>query len=156
MKGMDPVALIKFENGSYNFNIGHPGFYSIAILGGGFVKEARRVNVELTSNDSHPVEVRTNNISFRFLKEKQIGTDHWGFSAQTTGNYTIVFSSLENLEVKKSMLWSKRLFESNLPADHIKILIYKTTMPLYRLAAIVSLVFGIGLILSGILLNLNV
>ncbi len=154
LRSMNKIAVFNFEDASHEFKIEKPGYYSISILGAGFVREVERVVIKLTLDNSNSPEVGVNKIVPRFIKEKQMGIEYWGFSTDSIGWYFITLSNLEHVEAKSSMLRSKRLFESPIDHSNLRIFIHQSIPPLHKLISIVSLIFGTGLIVFGLLAEL--
>jgi hypothetical protein len=151
IRSINPIAVFNFEDASHEFKIQKPGYYSISILGAGFVREVERVIIKLTLDNSNSLEVDVNKIAPRFTKDKRIGIEYWGFSADSIGRYIITLSNLQHVEAKSSMLRSKRLFESPIDHSKLRIFIHQSIPPLHKLISIVSLIFGTGLIVFGLL-----
>lgn len=150
---INPITAFKFENASHEFEVEKPGYYSISILGAGFVREVQRAIIKLTLNNGDTLEVEVNKIAPRFSKENRIGIEYWGFSTSNIGRYFITFSNMEHVEAKSSMLRSKRLFESPIDHSKLKIIIHQSIQPFHKLISIVSLILGVGLVLFGILVG---
>lgn len=150
-RSINPVATFKFEDASHEFQLEKPGYYSISILGAGFVREVQRAIIKLTLKNDHTLQVGVNKIAPRFSKETRIGIEYWGFLTDDTGRCLITFSNMEHVEAKSSMLRSKRLFESPIDHSKLQIIIHQSTQPFYKLTSIVSLILGTGLVLLGVL-----
>lgn len=153
IRSINPIAVFNFEDASHEFEVEKPGYYSISILGAGFVREVKRVMIKLALNNGDAIEVDANKIAPRFTKDKRIGIEYWGFSTNNAGRYNITLTNLEHLEAKSSMLRSKRLFESPIEHSKLRIFLHQSIRPLNKLISIVSLILGVGLIVSGILLG---
>lgn len=148
--GKKTVAIFEFVDAEREFDIKKPGFYSVSIAGAGFLRDVEKVNIRLT-HDGHLLAVNRYALAPRFRKEGTMGVECWGFSARSLGRYIVTLSNLEKIEAKSSMLRSKRLFESPIDHGNLRILVHESRRPIYKLISIVSLVFGIGLILIGII-----
>jgi hypothetical protein len=145
-----PIAVFNFEDGNYPFEIQKAGYYSISVLGAGFIDFEQRVIIKITSGESDASNVRVNYLLFSSTREGQKEVQCWGFSIRHTGNYTISFSNLDQTEGYHYTLRSKRFFESPIDHSKLRILIHRSVKPAYRLAAILALILGVNLIFHGI------
>lgn len=146
------ITVFSLDNCPKQFEILSKGYYSIAILGAGFIREKEKVDIKLVLNENQIIDVNANKFAFRFIKDKKTAIEYWNFVTSDAGSCELAFINVENIEAKKSMLKSKRLFQS--PIDHGKLkgLVYKTINPIYRLISIVIFVIVTSLILFGVTL----
>jgi len=149
-QGIEPVGIFNFEDATNEFEIQLPGYYAISILGAGSIHETEKIVLQLLINTNQILEVNTNAIATRFRNDGKIGTEYWGFTTADTGPCVLTITNTARAEAKESMLISKRMFED--PIDHkkLKLLIYPTIRPLYKISRIISLVLGVNLIVIGI------
>lgn len=145
-----PIAVFRFEDATHQFEIDKPGYYSISVLGAGFIHLVQRVAIKITSDDSDASNVRIRHVTFFSTTEGRKEIHCWGFSISHAGKYILKISNLDQIDAYSSMLRSKRLFES--PVDHskLRILIHQSVKPTYQLAAMLALILAINLIFHGI------
>ncbi len=138
-----PSVVFDFEDGTYEFDIESPGFYSIAVLGAGFVGKFEQVRVQV-EDENGSTEVEPYIIALRVSKGAQMATGCWYFKAETPGHYRLSISNLGAVEAKSSMLPSKRIFQSPLDRRELNILIHKSIAPLHQVFIIIGFVIGFG------------
>lgn len=145
-----PIAVFRFEDATHQFEIDKPGYYSISVLGAGFIHLVQRVAIKITSDDSDASNVLIRHVTFFSTTEGRKEIHCWGFSISHAGKYILKISNLDQIDAYSSMLRSKRLFES--PVDHskLRILIHQSVKPTYQLAAMLALILAINLIFHGI------
>jgi len=153
---INPIAVFNLEDNSHEFEIQRPGYYSISILGAGFVRELQSVASKLILNDLDDLEVGVHLLAPRFRKDGRMGIEYWGFSTSGIGRCTITLSNMKYIEAYDSMLMPERMFES--PVDHsrLKVIIHPSAQPLYKYISVVSLVLGVWLVVIGILVGLDI
>lgn len=144
-----PIAVFNFEDGEYPFEIQEPGYYSISVLGAGFIQLVQRIIVKITS-ERDGSNVRIRHVTFYSTTEGRKEIHCWGFSIHHAGSYTISFSNLDQIEAYRSTLRSKRFFESPMEHSKLRILIHRSVKPIYQLGGMIALFLGVNLILYGI------
>jgi hypothetical protein len=102
-----PIAVFNFEDARHQFKIARQGYYSISVLGAGFIDLEQRVIIKIASDESNASNVRVNYLAFSSTREGQKEVQCWGFSIRHAGNYTISFSNLHQIEAYRSTLRSK-------------------------------------------------
>jgi hypothetical protein len=153
---INPIAEFNLEDNSHQFEIVSPGYYSISILGAGFIRELQSVSSRLTLNNLYDLEVCVHKLAPRFTKDNRIGIEYWGFSTNGIGRCMITLSNVQYIQAYGSMLNSKRVFESAVEHSRLKVIIHPSIRPVYKFLSIVSLILGVGLVLSGIILGLDI
>ena len=153
LKGMriNPIGVFNLEDNSHEFEIERPGYYSISILGAGFVRELQRVTIKLTLNNVYDLEVGVHMIAPRFRKDSRMGIEYWGFSTSGIGRCTITLSNMEYIEAYDSMLIPQRVFESPIDHSKLKVIIHPSLPPIHKVASVFSLILGVWLVVAGIL-----
>jgi hypothetical protein len=149
-RGNNPVADFNFKNGTYDFELKSEGYYSVSILGAGFISERQRIDVTLRQGEDDPVKVKPNWPAVRFTKNGEVGMEHWGFSTVKPGHCVLSFENLEDLEVK-SAVEIKHVFNAPVQPDNLKILIHASAHPLIKLIAILTFVAGAFFFVEGAL-----
>jgi hypothetical protein len=145
-----PIAVFRFEDATHQFEIGKPGYYSISVLGAGFIHLVQRVAIKITSDNDDGSNVRIHHVTFFSTTEGRKEIHCWGFSISHAGNYILSISNLDQIDAYSSMLRSKRIFESPIDHSKLRILIHQSVKPAYQLAAILALILGTNLIFHGI------
>lgn len=136
-----PIIVFKFDRSIIDFYITLPGFYSIGVIGAGHLFESGDVKVKLLLNGQKPIKVSINIPSFRFKQKGQIATEYWGFVVQEPGHYILSFENIENLQAKKSMLYSVRQFERPIELDKLECVMFQTARPIFKILATVALIY---------------
>jgi hypothetical protein len=144
-----PIAVFNFEDGNYPFEIQRAGYYSISVLGAGFIQLVQRIVVKITSDDDAS-KVRVRHVTFYSTTEGRKEIHCWGFSISHAGNYIFSISNLDQIEAYRSTLRSKRFFESPLEHSKLRIVIHRSVKPMHQLAAAIALILGVNLVLYGI------
>ena len=99
-------------------NIENTGFYSICIVGGGYVNNLGNFDAKIISNGTE-LEVVEKQMKIKFRHKGRLATEFYQFEIENPGIHKILFNNIEDLEVKESMLVSKRLSQKKLPVENI-------------------------------------
>jgi len=159
MKGVfqarKPMAVLKFESGSHEFEIKTPGDYSISIFGAGSIQGDTNLDIQLVLEDQWRLKVTENRMAPRFSLEGNVGIEYWRFSTTKAGRCVLTLANLEDVIAKDSMLWSKAQFQS--PNDHrrLKLLVAQSVEPLHRTLSLVGFVVGGAFVIIGLFMALG-
>ncbi len=107
------------------------------------------------SKDGEYVDVFEKTIKYKFHHKGRLATEFYHFEVENTGKYNIKFRNVQDLEMKESMLVSKRLFQNRLNSNEISIIVKETQNSLKKLAAIIFVVLGLNIAALGILFACN-
>jgi len=136
------------------FKIEKEGFFSICIIGGGYVDGSNgfRIIIEntTTSKKIYPTE---KTMKYRFRKNWKLGVEFSQFKVNEPGKYLIVIQNIQSLIIKPSMLRSKRFFQKKLSTEFIEVLIKESTSTSKKILSIVFLIVGGNMTLWGFVLT---
>ncbi len=129
------------------------GLYSICFLGAGFIENPGKFCGELKSESGNLIQLHQTFPHYRFRKNGKLGLEYWTFEINEKGKYTLTFKYLNELIAKKSMLSSKRIFQKNIQADSLKVILKETIPIKSRIFSIIGLVIGINALIWGIVIG---
>lgn len=158
LKSFKSKKIIEFPilDSVKEFEIINPGLYSFCIIGGGYVHNSEGFKTLISNVGSQKsIDLEENIIKPRFRKNWKMGVEYLQFKINNIGNYKIEIQNPEKLIVKKSMLKTKQIFQSNQLMENIEILIKETIPVKKKLFGILFLVLGVNMSAWGIMLTLN-
>jgi hypothetical protein len=94
-------------------------------------------------------------LKFKFHHKGRLATEFYQFEVENPGIHKIIFKSFEDLEVKESMLVSKRLFQKKLPIEKIGIIVKETSLSSNFIIGLLMTIFGFNIAGWGIILAFN-
>ncbi len=101
----------------------YKGQFDLFIIGGFFIKANQNFKINIFNNDTNEqIILRKKCINFKFIDGKR-ALNYFDFKIETQGNYEISIENFDDLIVKKSMLWSKRIFQRAIDLNKIEIMI---------------------------------
>lgn len=113
-------------NQTYNFEIqSSENMFGVYFVGGKSVKGIFKVQITDSKNVAMPAS--NNFLMLRTLIKNKPAVEVFSFSAQN-GKYSLTLENTEQLEIRKSMLKSRQLFEKPLNIGYINLAV-KETMP---------------------------
>ena len=164
VKRGDPIGAFRLESGTYEFDITVPGFYSVAIVGAGHVRQKGQTAATLTISATREVEVNKDSFKIRSTYDGRISTDYWNFVCDVPGHVTLTLSNVETLEIGESMLSSSRLLflfplnrmlEKPIAHTRLGIHVYRSVPALQRLLAVLATLVGGWLVIGSLVLTFD-
>lgn len=95
--------------------------YIVSFTGGLSVKVGRNFRIELV-NENEKIKLLKNVFRNRFFYKCKKSINYYNFVIEKPGNYLITIYKPEELLIKNSMLYSRRIFEKPKSIDNIKVL----------------------------------
>ena len=133
----------------FNFEINSPArYFSISFTGGMSVNTDANFNIRLTDMVGNSIAVSKELMMFRSFYKSKPCVEVYSFKC-LPGSYSLVLDAVEGLEVKKSMLRFKQLFQKPINHNNVGLLIRGTLSFKEKLMMMVFLVVGILLINFG-------
>ncbi len=148
------IAELKLTSSENQINFENPGLYSISIVGGGYAKNIANFKIKILSSSFQLDAVEKKN-KLRFHYKGRLATEFYQFEIVETGIYKFLFKAIEDLEVKESMLASKRLFQKKLPLENIGIVVREASPNWTYIVGLTLTIIGLQIMLLGITLVLN-
>jgi hypothetical protein len=148
------IAEIDFSEKPSEINIEKIGSYAVCIVGGGHANNKGDFDLYIT-NDGNQLDVFEKQMKFKFRHKGKLATEFYQFEIVNAGKYKFEFKNIADLEVKESMLLSKRLFQNNLPINNIEIVIKETSSNSKFIIGLLMAVFGFNISGWGIILAFN-
>jgi len=130
------------------------GLYSICIVGGGYVNNLGNFEARITSNETE-LDTFEKQLKFKFYHKGRLATEFYQFEVENPGIHKIIFINIEDLEVKESMLASKRLFQKKLSIEKIGIIVKETSPNSKFIIGLLMTIFGFNIAGWGIILAFN-
>ncbi|MFT5753774.1 MAG: hypothetical protein ACI924_000994 [Flavobacterium sp.] len=118
------------------------GDYSLNIVGGGYVKNINNFSILINYNNNL-IKVLERKPKKRFFYKGKLTTEFKQFEIRNIGEHKIEFENINDLEVKDSMLFSKRMFQKRKNTSEIGILIKETSPSLNYLLGLILVIFGL-------------
>lgn len=146
------IAELKLTENDINFE--KKGLYSICIVGGGYANNLGNFDAKITNKE---IELDTieKPLKFKFYHKGRLATEFYQFEVENPGIHKIIFKNFEDLEVKESMLISKRLLQRKLPIEKIGIIVKETSSSSNFIIGLLMTVFGFNIAGWGIILAFN-
>lgn len=146
------ISELKLTENEINFE--KVGLYSICVVGGGYANNLGNFEAKIMSNG---IELDTieKQLKFKFHHKGRLATEFYQFEVENPGIHKIIFKSFEDLEVKESMLVSKRLFQKKLPIEKIGIIVKETSLSSNFIIGLLMTIFGFNIAGWGIILAFN-
>ena len=94
-------------------------------------------------------------MKFKFHHKGKLATEFYQFEIENPGIHKFIFKNIEDLEVKESILVSKRLFQKQLPTEKIEILVKETSSNSKFIIGLLMTVFGFNIAGCGVILAFN-
>ena len=94
-------------------------------------------------------------LKFRFHHKGKLATEFYQFDVENPGIHKIIFENIEDLEVKESMLVSKKLFQNKLTIEKIGIIVKETSSSSKFIIGLLLTIFGFNIAGWGIILAFN-
>lgn len=126
------------------------GTYSIAFIGGGYMKVRNDFTLNLSSlRGNKRVNAEINNIKFRLKYKGTLGVEFYTFSIDEIGEYILRVGNFDSLIMKSSMLSSVQLFQKPINISEIEIVLKKSLSIKEKIAMIICFVAGLFFISIG-------
>ncbi len=135
-------------------NFEKTGLYSICIVGGGYANNLGNFEAKITNNGAE-LDTTEKQLKFKFRHKGRLATEFYQFEIENPGVHKIVLKNSEDLEVKESMLVSKRLFQKRLPVEKIGIIVKETSSSSKFIIGLLMTIFGFNIAGWGIVLAFN-
>ncbi|WP_127845678.1 hypothetical protein [Psychroflexus aestuariivivens] len=130
------------------------GLYSICVVGGGYIKNRGNFAAEIKINDKG-IPFSETIPKFRFRFKGRLATEYYKFKVKEVGEYSISIKNISDLEVKESMLFTKRLIQNKVPINYINLIVKRTTSNLRFISGLLMAIFGFNISGWGIILAFN-
>jgi uncharacterized protein YfbU (UPF0304 family) len=102
----------------------YPGLFNVFFIGGFYVKLNKDFKIDIINTATNEkIAINEKFLKFKTYKNGIKAINYFNFIIQVKGNYTITVNNFEDLVAKKSMLWSKRIFQKTIDLDNLEILI---------------------------------
>lgn len=135
-------------------NFENSGLYSICVVGGGYANNLGNFEAKIISNGTE-LNTFEKQMKFKFHHKGRLATEFYQFEVENPGKHKIIFKNIEDLEVKESMLASKRLFQKKLPIEKIGLIVKETSSNSKFIIGLVMTILGLNVALWGIVLAFN-
>ena len=146
------ISELKLTENEINFE--KIGSYSICVVGGGYANNLGNFEAKITNNGSE-LDTIEKQLKFKFHHKGRLVTEFYQFEVENPGMHKIIFKSIEDLEVKESMLVSKRLFQKKLPIEKIGIIVKETSSSSKFIIGLFMTISGFNIAGWGIILAFN-
>lgn len=146
------ISELKLTENEINFQ--KIGTYSICIVGGGYANNLGNFETQITHNETK-LNTIEKLLKFKFHYKGRLATEFYSFEIENLGIHKIFIKNIEDLEVKESMLVSKRLFQKKLPIEKIGLIVKETSSSTKFIIGLLMTVFGINISIWGIILTFN-
>lgn len=133
LKSKKEIAILELNNESKVIEFNKKGLHSISFIGVRFISDKGFFNVELKNENKKQIQLIKTFPRYSFWHRGKIGIEIWKFKIEETGLYELVFKNVSDLVAKKSMLMSKRFFQSKIKTESIRVLIKETIPVRYRI-----------------------
>lgn len=148
------IGKINFSENPSEINIEKTGSYAVCIVGGGYANNNGDFDLYI-SNDGNQLDVFEKQMKFKFRYKGKLATEFYQFEIENVGKYKFEFKNIADLEVKESMLVSKRMFQNKLPINNIEIVIKETSSTSKFIIGLLMTVFGFNIAGWGVILAFN-
>jgi hypothetical protein len=148
------IGELKLTGTENEINFKKTGLYSVCVIGGGYANNLRNFEVKII-NSGNELETTEKKPKFKFRYKGRLGTEFYHFKIKNLGIHKFIFKSIEDLEVKESMLLSKRFFQKKLPIENIGITVTETSSSWNYIISLLMAVFGFNIAGWGIILAFN-
>lgn len=148
------IGVLNLSNNCNEINFEKTGLYSVCIVGGGYANNLGNFDAKIINNGDE-IETVEKQMKFKFHHKGKLATEFYEFEIENPGIHKFVFRSIEDLEVKESMLFSKRSFQNKLPIEKIEILIKETSSGSKFIIGLLMTVFGFNIAGLGMILAFN-
>ena len=142
------ISELKLTDNEINFE--KIGTYSICVVGGGYSKNLGNFETQITNNETK-INTIEKQLKFKFHYKGRLATEFYRFEIENPGMHKISIKNIKNLEVKESMLASKRLFQKKLPYEKISLIVKEISSSSKFLIGLLMTVFGIIILNCGII-----
>ncbi|MCK6608640.1 MAG: hypothetical protein L6Q46_10135 [Flavobacterium sp.] len=146
------ISELKLTENEINFQ--KIGTYSISVVGGSYANNLGNFETQITHNETK-LNTIEKNLKFKFHYKGRLATEFYSFEIENLGIHKIFIKNIEDLEVKESMLVSKRLFQKKLPIEKIGLIVKETSSSSKFIIGLLMTVFGINISIWGIILTFN-
>ena len=148
------IGELTLTDNRNEINFKKTGLYSICVLGGGYANNLGNFEAKITNNGNE-IETVEKQMKFKFHHSGKLATEFYQFEIENPGIHKFIFKSIEDLEVKESMLVSKRLFQKKLPIEQIGILVKETSSSSKYIISLLMTIFGFNIAGIAIILAFN-
>ena len=146
------IGELKITENEINFE--KSGLYSICVVGGGYANNQGSFEAIITNNETE-LDTIEKDLKFKFRHKGKLATEFYQFEIENPGIHKIVFKNVEDLEVKESMLVSKRLFQKKSPIEKIGFIVKESSSSTKFIIGLLMTVFGFNIAGWGIILAFN-
>jgi hypothetical protein len=137
---------LKLTENEINFE--KVGIYSICVVGGGYANNLGTFEAKITHNETE-INTIEKQLKFKFHYKGRLATEFYMFRIEFPGMHKISIKNIEDLEVKESMLFSKRLFQKKLPIEKIDLIIKETSSSSRFIIGLIITILGINIATWG-------
>ncbi|MFI0427927.1 hypothetical protein [Mariniflexile sp. HMF6888] len=148
------IAELNLTENPSEINIKKAGTYAVCIVGGGYANNKGDFDLHITTNGNQ-LDVLKKQIKFKFRHKGKLATEFYHFEIENIGKYKFEFKNIADLEVKESMLLSKKMFQNKLPVNNVGIVIKETSSNSKFIIGLLMAVFGFNITAWGIILAFN-
>jgi hypothetical protein len=146
------ISEIKLTENEIKFE--KVGLYSICVVGGGYANNMGNFKVKI-ANDGTELNTIEKHLKFKFHHKGRLATEFYQFEVENPGIHKIIFKNIEDLEVKESMLFSKRLFQKKLPIEKIGLIVKETSSSTNFIIGLLMTTLGLQIAVWGMILAFN-
>ncbi|CAM3810594.1 GOLD domain-containing protein [Flavobacterium gelidilacus] len=147
------ISELKLTENEINFD--KIGLYSICVVGGGYSNNLGNFETKITSKGIIIINTVESKPKFKFHYKGRLANEFYKFEIENPGIYNIKINNIEHLEVKESMLFSKRYFQKKLPTEKIGLIVKETSPNSKFIIGLLMTILGLQIAVWGILLAFN-
>ncbi|WP_322548936.1 hypothetical protein [Flavobacterium psychraquaticum] len=146
------ISELKLTENEINFD--KIGLYSICVVGGGYSNNLGNFETKITSKGLK-INTVERKPKFKFHYKGRLANEFYKFKIENPGIYNIKIINIEDLEVKESMLFSKRFFQKKLSTEKIGIIVKETSPNSKFIIGLIMTILGFNFASLGIILAYN-
>ncbi len=139
----NPVAVLPCEDGDYSIFLNSHESYCISILGARSISTPCNPSITIIGPSSNKLIPGQGYIETGFMIDGNAGVDCWCFKAREQGDHRIEFHGMNLIEAKGSALIVNKIFMSPIQNNKLRILIYKSISPVFKVLANIFLIVGL-------------
>lgn len=148
------VAELDFTEDPFEINIEKIGEHAVCIVGGHYASNEGNFQLSITNNGNQ-LDVFEKPLKFKQYHKGKLATEFYQFETENVGKYVFEFENIADLEVKKSMLLSNRMFQDKIPVDNLEVVIKETSPGLKFIVGLLMTIIGFSIASLGIIFALN-
>lgn len=147
------IAELNLSENLTEKNFEKIGTYSLCFVGG-YVNNKGNFDLYI-SNNGMQLDVYEKQMKFRFKHKGQLATEFYQFEVESIGKHKFEFKNIADLEIKKSMLLLKRIFQNQVTNNNVEIVIRETSKTSNFIISLLMAVFGFNIAGWGFILAVN-